>query len=665
MIPVTAMPSAARIAQNKKDFLAQPGVNNKIKSIAKNLGVSVDEILAAMEKETAGSFSAAQRNLGDGKAAGLIQFYPDFNRQKQQSETYKTIGGTKYEIDEIERMPVLRQLNLVEEYLENQFKKKGGEPGELYVAIAYPELVGTDPSTPVPLAKQATVLKQNPGWLADGEKLITKASITAFGGGNKFVDAYDFSGFTTTEKEVFEGLKTKINNTNKSVEEKRALKDLAYQKTKALDPKDFNAASELFNAKVSELEQEVQQNRDAYSIEEVYKIRDDENASIEARKEADILIYRYENPPNQSATQQTGFLGSIMGYTPPADKTKSPKYKEAQKISTQNIVDFIDKYSKPVDTTTTATTTPTLTDREIAFQAEKNKDLSSIPTLDPVGDSAPELRTAITEEQDKIDAQKDFVDFLQPENAMMSDAFGDVTGGTRKDKLDLTKQKIKDKLPVIGEKTLNVLKGLADNVDKAFFALSAGAGIKNIFEATERDEVTKSHVSPLFKEALLKTRQASDQGMPYAQKQAALKDIAAAYSGAMKNVMAMSGGQRGLALSNAGIADASRVNALVDLAGKNAEIRQKNLDLYAKTAGAYSQQKLSADMNHAELSAKLESNRKNRQANIGLNLFKEATEYSRNYMDMRSFREAAQTPGVTADPVATENVYTNIDEKID
>lgn len=658
MIPVTKSVSPSQLEQNKKDFLAQPGVDKKINSIAKKLGISKEELLHAMGKETAGSFSSSQRNLGDGKAVGLIQFYPDGGK------TYKTIGGNQYEITDIETMPVLRQLNLVEDYLEQNFLNKGGEPGELYVSIAYPALIGADDSAKVPATSLDSVAAQNPGWVdANGE--ITKASISAFGSKPEFVEAYDVESLNNTQRKVFETLKEKVDNSNKSFEEKRSLKDAAYTRAKSLDAKNLLAVKNALDLSVESIDIGIQKDARFKAIEQARGIVNDVNADPSDRLKAKELIDAYDAIPNTGAQfEQKGFFQTALQGFAPEDTSRDAEFDAKRKELTQQIFDFTQGISDPAATTTTATT-PTLTDREIAFQAEKNKDLSSIPTLDPVGDSAPELRTAISEEQDKIDAQKDFVDFLQPENAMMSDAFGDVTGGTRKDKFDLTKQKIKDKLPVIGEKTLNVLKGLADNVDKAFFALSAGAGIKNIFEATERDEVAKSHVSPLFKEALLKTRQASDQGMPYAQKQAALKDIAAAYSGAMKNVMAMSGGQRGLALSNAGIADASRVNALVDLAGKNAEIRQKNLDLYAKTAGAYSQQKLSADMNHAELSAKLESNRKNRQANIGLNLFKEATEYSRNYMDMGSFRKAAKTPTVTADPVATENVYTNIDENID
>ena len=211
-----------------------------------------------------------------------------------------------------------------------------------------------------------------------------------------------------------------------------------------------------------------------------------------------------------------------------------------------------------------------------------------------------------------------------------------------------------------------LLKGVKDSADEALFALSAGAGIMSIFEATRRDKVTKATISPLFKEAVMKTREAAQTGMPYEQRMAALKDINNAYSGAMKNVMSISGGQRGVALANIGAVDTSRVNALVDLASKSADLRQKNLDLYAKTAAAYSQQKLSADMNHEKLKQTVETNRKARLSSIGQNLFREATEFSRNYMDVSNIvnddDDNANTR--TINPIDTKPIYDELGNKL-
>ncbi len=179
------------------------------------------------------------------------------------------------------------------------------------------------------------------------------------------------------------------------------------------------------------------------------------------------------------------------------------------------------------------------------------------------------------------------------------------------------------------------LGDVSQAMNAAGFALSAGAGIMSIAEAREKDSVSKSQVDPLFTEAVNKVRAASETGMPYEQRQAAMKDINNAYVGAMKNVMAISGGQRGLALANVGVVDANRLNSLVDLASKDSDMRQKNLELFAKTSAEYSNQKLTADMNFQKLKATLDDNRKNRLADIGSNLLEQAQQYGANYTATR------------------------------
>ena len=58
-------------------FLKLPGVRERLETMSENLGIPVHEILAVIEKETAGSYSASQKNLAGGSATGLIQFLPD------------------------------------------------------------------------------------------------------------------------------------------------------------------------------------------------------------------------------------------------------------------------------------------------------------------------------------------------------------------------------------------------------------------------------------------------------------------------------------------------------------------------------------------------------------------------------------------------------------
>lgn len=204
----------------------------------------------------------------------------------------------------------------------------------------------------------------------------------------------------------------------------------------------------------------------------------------------------------------------------------------------------------------------------------------------------------------------------------------------RKAGLDVTDDK-RSKLTQFFKNARLGLGDVGQAMNAAGFALSAGAGIMSIAKATEKDSISKSQVDPLFTEAVNKVRAASQTGMPYEQRQAAMKDINNAYVGAMKNVMAISGGQRGLALANVGVVDANRLNSLVDLASKDSDMRQKNLELFAKTSAEYSNQKLTADMNFQKLKSTLDMNRKNRLADIGGGLLEQAQQYGANYTATR------------------------------
>ena len=66
--------SASEQAKRRDQFMALPGVSDKVNAMAESLGVTPDEILYVIKKETAGSYSSKQKNLGGGSATGLIQF---------------------------------------------------------------------------------------------------------------------------------------------------------------------------------------------------------------------------------------------------------------------------------------------------------------------------------------------------------------------------------------------------------------------------------------------------------------------------------------------------------------------------------------------------------------------------------------------------------------
>ena len=177
---------------------------------------------------------------------------------------------------------------------------------------------------------------------------------------------------------------------------------------------------------------------------------------------------------------------------------------------------------------------------------------------------------------------------------------------------------------------------IKENPESALNALQAGAGLISLYSAVKKDKVNKTKVSPLMLEAVNKAKKIMDEGMPYEEKMAAIKDMNNAYTGAMKNVMAISGGQRGMALSNIGGVDAARVSGLVDLAGKSASMRMDGMKLYQNAVGDYTKSKLTADMSNEQMRIKLNEGRKERLYKVGTNLYEQAMEFNRNFKDQEN-----------------------------
>jgi len=186
---------------------------------------------------------------------------------------------------------------------------------------------------------------------------------------------------------------------------------------------------------------------------------------------------------------------------------------------------------------------------------------------------------------------------------------------------------------------MKVGEGLRDagiNGESVSNALRAGAGLLSLYEAQKKDKVNKARVSPLMLEAVRKAEEISNTGMPYEQKMAAIKDLNNAYAGAMKNVMAISGGQRGAALASMGAVDASRVNALVDLAAKSSDMRMEGMKMYQEAVGNYTNMKLTADMSNEKLQTGLDQARKDRMSRQGISLYEQAMEFNRNFKDQEN-----------------------------
>ena len=149
---------------SREEFLNQPGVREKLEEIAKTHNFSVEDLLNVIKFETANTYDTTIKNPNS-PATGLIQFYPD------KGQTYKTINGVKYEMEDIKNMSVLEQLDLVNSYfIENH--TKGEHP---YITVALPGKAdsGLDDIIATP---NDSIAKANPSW-TDKDGNVTKRNI--------------------------------------------------------------------------------------------------------------------------------------------------------------------------------------------------------------------------------------------------------------------------------------------------------------------------------------------------------------------------------------------------------------------------------------------------------------------------------------------------------
>ena len=225
-----------------KEFMNKPGVRDKIWQMSQKYGVSPNEIVYTIYKESAGSFSPQQPGSAS-SAVGLFQIMPDKDKNYRDFISYEPWGegleGTeqwrmrggeewgkfplvageqyssknqkgyqkgkrRFYMDDIAKMNELQQLELFDLYLGEKFRgsdyregnvSKGG-PGDIYTSVAWPDAVGLSGDETV-IERGTTAYKDNKGWRSGLLKTgnITPNSIRKFGGNQKTWD----SKFTNEE----------------------------------------------------------------------------------------------------------------------------------------------------------------------------------------------------------------------------------------------------------------------------------------------------------------------------------------------------------------------------------------------------------------------------------------------------------------------------------
>lgn len=133
---------------------------------ALSMGLNPSYLAACMAIETAHTFSPAIQNPYT-SATGLIQFMP---------ATARAMGTT---VEALKRMSAVAQLAYVKRFFQPYLGRiRPSVPGDYYLAIFYPALVGKDPSTVI-YSSGDTGYAQNAGLDRNQDGIITASDVTA------------------------------------------------------------------------------------------------------------------------------------------------------------------------------------------------------------------------------------------------------------------------------------------------------------------------------------------------------------------------------------------------------------------------------------------------------------------------------------------------------
>lgn len=150
-----------KVKDNRSAFIA------KVIDISDKLDIDPNWLMAAMDLETAGSFSPSIRNSSTG-ATGLIQFIPS---------TAQSLGTST---DSLAKMSNVQQLDYVYKYL-NQYKSKLLNYIDLYLAIFFPVAMAKDDKFVIEYGNltAAKVASNNPLYDTNKDGKITVGELKA------------------------------------------------------------------------------------------------------------------------------------------------------------------------------------------------------------------------------------------------------------------------------------------------------------------------------------------------------------------------------------------------------------------------------------------------------------------------------------------------------
>jgi hypothetical protein len=159
---LVAVPALRQIAWGAK---VSPAFKSKVLTIATNLNIDPDYLMACMAFETGETFSPSIKNQAGSGAVGLIQFMPD---------TAQKLGTTA---NALAKMTAVEQLDYVERYFRS-LHRRISTVEDVYMAILWPAAIGR-PNAVVLFRQPSIAYAQNQGLDANGDGIVTKAEAAA------------------------------------------------------------------------------------------------------------------------------------------------------------------------------------------------------------------------------------------------------------------------------------------------------------------------------------------------------------------------------------------------------------------------------------------------------------------------------------------------------
>ena len=159
---LVAVPALRQIAFGAK---VSPAFKSKVITIAANLNIDPDFLMACMAFETGETFSPSIKNQAGSGAVGLIQFMPN---------TAQSLGTTT---NALAKMNDVQQLDYVERYFRSLHRRISSIE-DVYMAILWPAAIGRT-NAAVLFRQPSIAYAQNQGLDSNGDGMVTKAEAAA------------------------------------------------------------------------------------------------------------------------------------------------------------------------------------------------------------------------------------------------------------------------------------------------------------------------------------------------------------------------------------------------------------------------------------------------------------------------------------------------------